>query len=129
MRLGTTILPSAKFGGPIATASRQQTYSYDWDERAEVVDLGSGPSTFTIRGTAHNLAEYLAVQAACEAARKESTPLYFLRDDGSGELYYTVKTGPCRPDPLSTEIWAYEFSCITTPYPYIYDAETGERVT
>lgn len=129
MRLGTSTLPSAKFGGPVATASKQQTYAYDWSDRTDVVDMGCGPSTFTITGTAHDLAEYLAVEAACEAARKESTPLYFPKADGSGELYYTVKTGPCVPNPLGSGIWAYQFTCITTPFPYIYDAETGERVT
>jgi hypothetical protein len=128
MKLGDTVLPSAQFGGPVQPSTRQHVFEYDWSDETAVLDSGAGPSTFSITGLAHSETEFVAVCAACEAARDTATPLYFLRGNGT-EAYYSVQTGPCVGHPLTPGMWTYQFTCITTPFPYIYDAETGERVT
>jgi hypothetical protein len=132
MMLGTTTLPNATMG-PTSATIKQAVHAYDWSDRTDVTYMGKGQSTFPVTGVATTEADLIAVIGACEAAQSTAANLYFpVAQGGSDDRYYTVQTGPCVHEPLQGIIagkWTYEFNCITTPYPYIYDAATGARVT
>ena len=128
MKLGVTELP----GGYIAQETpsiKQVVHSFDWSDECVVTDMGHGPTVLRIVGVVESLAERLAVNAACEQARKEDTLLYFPSEEGrADDHYYQVRTSPVIWTPLTASEYTYEFTA-TALVPYIYDATTDERVT
>lgn len=128
MMLGDTTLPGAKFG-QIASSSKQVIHSYDWSDECSVTDMGHGPTTITITGRVATLQERIDIAAACESARTVETHLYFPSEMGeSDDHYYRVQTGPARFTPFTATIYDYEFTAVAL-VPWVYDADTGERVT
>jgi hypothetical protein len=91
--------------------------------------MGSGPTTFTIRGMAYDEAERLDIIAECEAGRSIEVNFYFGSENGqTNDRYYRGWSGPCMPNPYSPSIYGYSFGFITR-FPYVYDAATDLRVT
>ena len=131
MKLGTTTLPNATMSG-FNQATKQVVHQIDWSDEVQITDMGLGPLSFTVTGTATTEQERLDVIAACNEARSEATMLFFpSTNGGDDDRYYSVKTSAANCDPYdkSAELWTYLFNCVTTPYPYLYDATTGSRLT
>jgi hypothetical protein len=128
MMLGSTTLPKATLGA-ISPSAKQVIHDYDWSDECDVTDMGSGPTTFTVTGWTDGETDRLAVMAACEAARKVETNLYFPSTfSATDDRHFRVFTGPMQPGPVNASFWGYSFNCIAV-VPYIYDATTGARVT
>lgn len=131
MRLGDTTIPCGVRRNFTLTA-KQVIHQPDWSDRTDVTDMGLGAETFDVLGWLETEEERLDIIAACNAARSEVTNLYFPSvQGGDDDRYQTVITGPANCEPVDDSVALYRctFHCVTSPYPYEYNAATGERVT